>query len=80
MSCYLRHLTEELQEAQIELTPANRREVDQLLHELVGVPYKACPAAWRRLKEELRGDPARRADFVARLRKLWAERENKGAE
>lgn len=72
MSCYLRHLSNELHEAGIELTPANRRQIDRMLHELVDVPFKACPEAWKRLKEELRGDPARRQAFVARLRDLWA--------
>ncbi|MCR4439785.1 MAG: hypothetical protein QHJ34_10490 [bacterium] len=46
-----------------------------MLHELVGVPFKACPEAWKRLKAEPRGDPARRGAFVARLRDLWAAKD-----
>ncbi len=72
MSCYLRHLKEELAAANIQLTSANRRQVDQLLHQLVGVPYKDCSAAWKKIKEELRGEPERRAEFVAHLRAMWA--------
>ncbi|MDZ7393044.1 MAG: hypothetical protein ONB25_09150 [candidate division KSB1 bacterium] len=73
MSCYLRHLSNELAEAGIKVDAANKRQVDQLLHKLVGVPYKSCPSAWKKLKEELRGSTDRRAVFLARLRQAWQE-------
>lgn len=73
MSCYLRHLSKELEEAGIRLDATNRRQVDQLLHKLVGVEYKSCPRAWRKLKEELRAAPERRSAFIARLRQQWTE-------
>ncbi len=73
MSCYLRHVHAELEEAGIKVDAANRKIVDRLLHSLVDVEYKSCPSAWKRLKEELRGSPERRAAFIAQLRQRWSE-------
>jgi hypothetical protein len=42
MSCYFRHLKAILAEVGVEVTPANKRDVDQALHEIVGVAYKDC--------------------------------------
>jgi len=53
MSCYFRHLKELFDEAGIEVTPANRKQVDQTIHRLVNVPYKECPQAWKKLKQEI---------------------------
>ena len=44
MSCYLRHLKDILSEAGIEVTAANRKEIDRAFHQITGVPYKECPA------------------------------------
>jgi len=50
MSCYFRHLKDILSEAGIEVTPGNKRQLDQAIHDAVEVTYKDCPATWRRLK------------------------------
>lgn len=68
MSCYLRHLSGILDEAGISLTRDNRREVDQAIHKIVGVTYKDCPAAWKRVKEKVMSDPKERLAFIERLR------------
>ncbi len=54
MSCYFRHLKDVLAEAGVEVTPANKKDVDRALHEIVGVAYKDCPGAWRNLKRRWR--------------------------
>jgi len=51
MSCYLRHLKEILGQAGLIVTQENKKAIDQALHELAAVPYKACPAAWKAIKE-----------------------------
>jgi len=56
MSCYLRHMKDILAEAGIEVTPANRKRVDQAFHRIASVPFKDCPAAWRVLKQKLASD------------------------
>jgi len=52
MSCYFRHIKDALVQAGLEVTPQNRKVIDQALHEVVGVPYKDCPAAWKAIKEK----------------------------
>ncbi len=71
MSCYFRHLKEVMAEAGIEVTPANRKEVDRVLHEVAGVDYKDCPGAWKNLKLRMAND-ADRAALVKKLRQAMA--------
>lgn len=71
VTCYFRHLKGIFEQAGIEVTAENKRELDALLHELVHVKYKQCPAAWRGVKQLL----ARDADELAgRLRAEWRKR------
>lgn len=72
MSCYFRHLKDVVAEAGIEVTPANKKDVDRALHEIVGVAYKDCPGAWRGLKQEMAKE-ADRAAVVKKLRKAMAK-------
>ena len=67
MSCYLRHLKDILDEAGIAITSANRKQIDQAIHEAVGVAYKDCPATWRKVKEEIKGDEEKRRTFIEQL-------------
>ena len=67
MSCYFRHMKHILNEAGIEVTPGNKKEIDQAFHQVVGIAYKDCPAAWKRLKQELSGDEQKRQEFIQKL-------------
>ena len=67
MSCYFRHLKSILDEASIEVAPGNKKEIDQALHQIVGVAYKDCSAAWKRLKQEIMGDEQKRRDLAQKL-------------
>jgi len=40
VSCYFRHLKDVLAEAGVEVTQANKKDVDQAILEIVGVAYK----------------------------------------
>ena len=73
MSCYFRHLNDILKEAGIQVTPANRKQVDRAFHQAAGVPYKDCPAAWKKLKATLTGDEAARRALVQKLKTAMAE-------
>jgi hypothetical protein len=66
MSCYFRHLKDVLAEAGIEVTPANKKDVDRALHEVVGVAYKDCPSTWKNLKSQM----ANEADLAVVVKKL----------
>jgi len=68
MSCYFRHLKDILEGAGMEVTPANRKQVDQAIHQIIGVTYKDCPQTWKRLKQGILADPAERQDFVSQLK------------
>jgi len=48
------------------VTNQSRREVDKVIHSIVGVEYKNCPGAWREVKKRLAEDEEA---FVSRLRK-----------
>ncbi len=72
MSCYFRHLKDVLAEAGIEVTPANKKDVDRALHEIVGVVYKDCPGAWKNLKQKMASETDR-AVLAKKLRKALAK-------
>jgi len=68
MSCYFRHLKDILDEAGIEVSPGNRKQIDQAIHQIVGVTYKHCPETWKRLKQQLTGDEQKRQAFISQLK------------
>jgi hypothetical protein len=71
MTCYFRHLKEVFKKADIEVTPENRQEIDKIIHDIVGVDYKNCPAAWKQVKARVLEDEA---GFVSTLKKKWNNR------
>jgi len=66
--CYLRHLKDIIEGAGIEVTSANRKQVDQVIHQRVGVTYKNCPETWKKLKQQLTGDEQKRQEFISQLK------------
>ncbi len=68
MSCYFRHLKDILEEAGIDVTGANRKQVDQSIHQIVGVTYKDCPETWKRLKQQLSGNEHKRQELIGQLK------------
>ena len=71
MTCCFRHLKEVFKKAGIEATPENRTDIDRLIHDIVDVKYKNCPAAWRQIKTRLAQDEA---GFVSKLKEEWNNR------
>lgn len=68
MSCYFRHMKDVLDEAGIQVTPDNKKDVDRAIHALVEVEYKDCSPTWKAVKERVKVDPAERKRFVAKLK------------
>ena len=66
MTCYFRHLQDVFKKAGIEVSTENKREIDRVIHGIVGVEYKNCPATWREVKKRLAEDEER---FVSELKK-----------
>ncbi len=71
MTCYFRHLEEVFKKAGIEVTSQNRHEIDRIIHDIVGVDYKNCPAAWKQVKNRLAQNEA---GFVTMLKEAWNNR------
>jgi ribosomal protein L17 len=72
VTCYFRHLAQVFEKASIEVTPANKQEIDRIIHDIVGVTYKNCPAAWRQVKSRVLEDEA---NFVLMLKDAWKNRQ-----
>lgn len=68
MSCYFRRMKDVLSEAGVEVTADNKKQVDQALHQIVGVTYKDCPAAWQALKQHVLADEGKRQELIDKLR------------
>jgi len=56
MTCYFRHIQHIFKKAGIEVSTENKREIDRVIHGIVGVEYKNCPAAWREVKKRIAED------------------------
>jgi len=52
------------------VTKENKQKIDRIIHGIVGVDYKNCPATWRRVKERLATDEA---GFIRELKEAWAK-------
>ena len=70
MTCYFRHLQEVFQKAGIEVTNENKRQIDKVIHAIVGVEYKNCPAAWKEVKKRIAKDEGH---FVSELKERWSK-------
>lgn len=65
MSCYTRHLKEDLATFEISLGPVDREAIDGAIHDYVGVEYKECAATWSKAKGLLADEAAREALLAA---------------
>jgi len=57
-----------LEEVNVEITPQNKKEIDEILHGVVGVDYKNCSPAWKKIKLMIKGDETSRDEFVTKLK------------
>ena len=65
MTCYFRYLNKVFEEAGIEVTSENKREIDRAIYGIVCVDYKTCPAAWKEVKKRLAEDEE---GFISKLK------------
>jgi hypothetical protein len=70
MTCYFRHIQQIFKKAGIDVTSENKREIDRMIHGIVGVEYKNCPGAWREVKKRIAEDEE---GFVSRLKEALAK-------
>ncbi|MEL7562411.1 hypothetical protein [Dehalogenimonas sp. 4OHTPN] len=69
MSCYFRHLQAVFKDANITVSPANKKIIDQTIHEILGTSYKDCPSTWKALKPILAND-VRKAELIEKLKSI----------
>ena len=65
VTCYFRHIQQMFKKTGIEVTGENKREIDRVIHSIVGVEYKNCSAAWREVKKRIAEDEE---GFVSKLK------------
>jgi len=53
----------------MEVTDANKREIDKLIHQIVGVKYKDYPATWKEVKKRIAENEE---SFVFELKQKWS--------
>ncbi len=49
-------MTQIFAELGVEVTPENKRDIDQAIHKLLGVEYKNCSATWKEIKKRKEED------------------------
>ena len=69
-TCYFKHLQDVFKKAGIEVTKENKREIDRVIHGIVGVEYKNCSATWKEVKKRIAEDEE---DFVSGLKVAWTK-------
>jgi hypothetical protein len=50
------------------VTDENKREIDRIIHKIVGVNYKDCPTTWKEVKKRVSED---KEGFVSELKAEW---------
>jgi hypothetical protein len=70
MTCYFRHLKTIFEKAGVTITKENRQDVDRVIHSILGVDYKNCPATWKEIKKRIATDEE---SFVNMLKTKMAE-------
>ena len=58
-------MKEFFEEAEIVVTKENKKEVDKIIHKIVGVDYKNCSATWKEVKKKITED---KQDFLITLK------------
>ena len=66
LTCYFRYLRDFFDRAGIKVTDENKRQIDRIIHDIVGVEYKNCSATWKEVKKRMAEDEE---TFISQLRK-----------
>ena len=72
MSCYFHNMKDIFREADIEVTPENKKQIDSAIHEIVNTTYKDCPGTWKEVKKKLASSEAEKREFIKKLKTALA--------
>jgi hypothetical protein len=61
-----------LKEADLEVTGANRQQIDDVIHAYIGEQssYGRCSADWRKARREINESPEMKQELIAKLKTL----------
>jgi hypothetical protein len=61
-----------LKEAEVNVTEANKSEIDQVIHKYIGEQssYGKCSADWRKARKEINESPEMRSELIQKLKAL----------
>jgi len=61
-----------LKEAEVNVTDANKIEVDDVIHKYIGEQssYGKCSADWRKARKEINESPQMRSELIQKLKAL----------
>jgi hypothetical protein len=61
-----------LEEAEVNITDANKGEIDDVIHKYIGEQssYGRCSANWRKARKEINESPEMRSDLIQKLKAL----------
>jgi len=62
------------EEAGVEITERNKKDLDRIIHSLMDVQYKNCSPTWKKVKEDIRQDPKARQRFILGLKEALRAR------
>lgn len=65
LTCYFKHIKNVFEKAGVEPTTENKKEIDKVIHSLLGVEYKNCSQTWKAVKAKLAEDEVQ---FIEHLR------------
>jgi len=71
MTCYFRHLNDVFDKAGVTVTKENKKDIDRIIHSIVEVEYKNCPATWKEVKKRIAEDEE---SFVNMLKSKLAKK------
>ena len=66
LTCYFRHMKNIFEEMGVEISADTKRDVDQQIHNLLGIEYKNCSSTWKEVKSKLADN---RTAFISDLKK-----------
>ena len=61
-----------LKEANLEVTDANRQQIDGVIHQYIGEQssYGRCSADWKKARKEINESPEMKQELIAKLKTL----------
>ena len=57
-----------VEEAGVEVTKENKKDIDRIINRMVDVEYKNCSPTWKEVKEHIKRDEKARSRFIEKLK------------